>query len=61
MKVNEPATDRTFNMPSREPDFEASEYCRLLHTLGDARMTATRSQLMEPKTHDELDREPVDP
>ena len=61
IKVNEPATDRTVNTPSREPDFEVSEYCRLLHTLGDARVTSTRSQLMEPKTRDELDREPVDP
>ena len=61
IKVNEPATDRTVNTPSREPEFEASEYCKLLHTLGNARLTSTRSQLMKPKTRDELDREPVDP
>ena len=40
---------------TREPDFEASEYCRLPHVLADPRMTTARAQLMEPRTRDELD------
>ena len=44
----------------REPDFEASEFCRLLHVMNDSRMTTTRSMLMEPRTLAQLDSEPVD-
>lgn len=61
IKVKEPTTPGTANTSSREPDFEASEYYRSLHTLSDARMTSVGSQLMEPQTRDELDRECIDP
>ena len=44
----------------REPDFESSDFCRLLHVLNDARMTRTRSMLMEPRTRADLDAESVD-
>ena len=60
-KLNEPATVSAVSTPSREPNFEASKYCRLLHPQRDIRMTFARSQGMEPKPRDELDREPVDP
>ena len=46
---------------TREPDFEASEYCRLLHVLADPRMTTARAQLMESRTRDELDSGNIDP
>lgn len=46
---------------AREPGFEASEYCRLLHVLPDARMTTARTQLTIPKSREELDTEHVDP
>eukprot|EP00177_Eucheuma_denticulatum_P002902 GFKZ01005218.1.p1 GENE.GFKZ01005218.1~~GFKZ01005218.1.p1 ORF type:complete len:238 (-),score=14.12 GFKZ01005218.1:831-1544(-) len=44
-----------------EPNFQASEYCRILHVLADARMTRARTQLMEPRTRAELDTEAVNP
>eukprot|EP00177_Eucheuma_denticulatum_P005710 GFKZ01010406.1.p1 GENE.GFKZ01010406.1~~GFKZ01010406.1.p1 ORF type:complete len:471 (+),score=76.14 GFKZ01010406.1:658-2070(+) len=49
------------NTVTREPKFEASEYCRLLHVLADPRMTSARGLLMKPKPKKELDPSYTDP
>ena len=46
---------------ARAPDFEASEYARILHVFIDTRMRTAIQQLMEPRTRGELDRAPIDP
>ncbi|PXF41876.1 hypothetical protein BWQ96_08411 [Gracilariopsis chorda] len=65
VKVGQPFVGEGSNMNSgtvvREPDFEANEYCRLLHVLADDRMTTARAQLMEPRTREELDADNIDP
>ena len=60
VKIGEPSLNQSNPAPCREPSFEASEYARILHVLGDTRMLTARQLLMEPRTRDELDGEPID-
>ncbi|CDF35152.1 unnamed protein product [Chondrus crispus] len=54
-------TQESFDETQRQPNFEANEYCRLLHVLADSRMLVARAQMMEPRSRDELDGEFIDP
>lgn len=44
-----------------EPDFEASEYTRIFHSLQDAWMQVTRRLVMLPRSQEELDTVGNDP
>ena len=46
---------------AKAPDFEASEYARILHLFIDTRMTTAVQHVMEPRTRDELGTAPIDP
>lgn len=46
---------------TREPNFETSDFSRLLHVLADTKMLTEITLLMEPRTRAELESEPVDP
>lgn len=45
----------------RQPDFESSEFARLLHALADPRMSTACERLMRPRSREELDSTPSDP
>ena len=44
----------------RKPDFEATEFCRILHDLAETRMTVVRTKLTVLHTRGELDAEVLD-
>lgn len=45
----------------RRPDFEAVEFCCILHVSADSRMTLARAQLMKPRTRNELGSDLIGP
>lgn len=49
------------DQPIRQPPFQASEYCRLLHIFKDSRMTSVVEQIRRQFTRQELDAERGDP